>query len=297
MIHAHHFYFTDQPTLREEYESFGFDSYDSNRTETIRVEEINKYAGFEYRRELRYMSGRGCYYLTNVPFEEMGAKDDWGLEVTNVLSLVWDSRRRRILYGRDKYFTPKLLQFWIFHTFFPIVLELQKTYKMLHVGSVEIEGQVVLFSAPSFGGKSTMIDFFIHKGHKLFSDDTMAVRKEVGKYIAYPSFPYHRPYRQPEVLGYRVENFAKNPRQIKVLLDLHRVAPDAPVEISIPKGIEKFKAFFYSGFIKFPFMKKERFDYFLEMSQQVPIYKVSVPWDKERLGEVYDAIVKTSREL
>jgi hypothetical protein len=297
MIHAHHFYFVDQPILQQEYESFGFKSDNSTTTETIRVEEIKEYAGFEHRRGMRYMSGRECYYLSNIPFEEVGEEDDWGLEISDVLSLVWDSRKKQIVYGRGKHFTPQLLQFWIFHTFFPVVLELQREYKILHVGAVEVSGGPVLFAAPSYGGKSTMTDFFIHKGHSLFSDDALAVKKKNDSYIVYPSFPYHRPYRQPEVLGYRVDNFARNPAQIKALFDLHGVMPDAPVEISIPRGIEKFKAFFYSGFIKFPFMKKERFDYFTQMSMQVPVFKVSVPWDKDRLDEVYEAIVKKTQEL
>jgi hypothetical protein len=297
MIHAHHFYFVDQPRLQKEYESFGFESENKNTTQMIRVEEIEEYPGFEYRRGLRYMSGRACYYLSNRAFEEMDEEDDWGLEILNVLSLVWDSKKRRILYGRGKDFTPELLQFWIFHTFFPVILELEGEYKMLHVGAVEVSGGPVLFAAPSFGGKSTMTDFFIRKGHTLFSDDALAVKKKNDSYVVYPSFPYHRPYRQPEVLGYRAENFAREPTPIKALFDLHPVMPDAPVEISIPKGIEKFKAFFYSNFINFPFMKKERFDFFTQMSLQVPVFKVSVPWDKDRLDEVYETIVKKTQDL
>lgn len=297
MIHAHQFYFADQSMLQQEYESFGFESENSSTRESIIVKEMKDYAGFEHRSGLRYMSGRRCYYLYTIAFAKLGEKDDWGLEVEDVLTLVWDSERKQILYGEGKHFTPELLQFWIFHTFFPIVLELQRGYKMLHVGSVEIEGVPVLFGAPSYGGKSTMTDFFIQKGHTLFSDDTLAVRKEDGDYIIYPSFPYYRPHREPESLGYRVDNFARHPAPIKVLFDLHGVAPNAPVEINISKGIQKFKAFFYSGFIKFPFMKKERFDYFTQMSKQVPVYKVSVPWDKDRLDEVYEAIVKKTQEL
>ncbi len=58
------------------------------------------------------------------------------------------------------------------------------------------------------------------------------------------------------------------------------------------EGIEKFKAFHYSAFINFDFMKKERFEFFSEMSKHIPVYRVTVPWNIERLDEVYDAIIQ-----
>ncbi len=298
MIHGHHFHFADMPEIQKEYDSFGFSAEENALTETIRVEEIDEaYAGFEQRKGLVLLSGREAYYLYTVPFSDLGKEDDWGLEIVNVLTLVWDAKKRRILYAKGEKFTARLLQFWIFHTFFPIVLELEREYKMLHVGAVEAEGGPILFAGPSFAGKSTMTDFFLKQGHTLFSDDTLPVREENGVYVVYPSFPYHRPYREPETLGYRMDNFARKPAPIKALFDLHGVAADAPVEISIPKGLAKFKAFFYSGFIKFPFMKKERMAYFAQMAKEVPVYKVSVPWDKERLPEVYAAIIEKTKTL
>jgi len=291
MIHAHHFCFADQPSLQEEYESFGFEAVGEKSENTIVVKETAQHRGFDMRGIITSMSGRYCYYLSNKPFAKLQKDEDWGLEILDVVTLVWESKNRQILYAKGKKFTPVLLQFWIFHTFFPIVLELQGTYKMLHVGAVEIAGAPVLFSAPSFGGKSTLTDFFIRKGHALFSDDTLAIRKENGDYIAYPSFPYHRPYRQPETLGRRAENFARNPTPVKMLFELEAVAADAAVEIGALQGVSRFKAFFYSGFINFSFMKKERFDYFTKMAMQVPVYKVTVPWDLDRLDEVYNIII------
>jgi len=292
MIQAHHFDFLDQPELQEVCDSFGFKRTEEENAPLIKVEKIQTYSGFQNRSVLLYLSARPCYYLANVGFDKIGKEDEWGLEVIDVLTLVWDSSQKRILYAKGKNFTPTLLQFWIFHTFFPIVLELRREYKMLHVGAVEIAGGPVFFSAPSYGGKSTLTDYFIRKGHALYADDTLPVKKENGRYIAYPSFPYHRPYRQPETLGVRVQNFARKPAALKGLFELEKVAADAKIEIISLKGIERFKAFFYSSFIKFSFMKKERFDFFTEMAVEVPVYKVLVPQDLERLDEVYEAIVQ-----
>jgi hypothetical protein len=98
-------------------------------------------------------------------------------------------------------------------------------------------------------------------------------------------------------MGYRVDNFAKEPAPLKALFELESAPADADVKIVAPTGIERFKSCFYSTFIKFRFMKKERFDFFAKMAQEVPVYKVTVPWDKERLEEVYEAIVQTVRSL
>ena len=297
MIHAHHFYFADQPSLQKEYESFNFEVKENRDDNTIVVKEINQHKGFCTRSTVRYLSGRECTYLSDKPFELLGKNDNWGLEVQDLLTLVWDSTSRSIVYGRGRLFTSELLRFWILHTFLPIVLEIEKTYRVLHVGAVEVEGGPVLFSAASFGGKSTLTDYFLKKGHALYSDDTLAVRKENGQYIAYPSFPYHRPYRQPETLGKRAENFSRNPMPIKAIYELERVASDLSVEITPSKGVEKFKTLYYSNFTNFRFMKKERFAFAMEMAKHVPVYRIMVPHDLDRLEEVYEAIVKKTREL
>jgi hypothetical protein len=293
MIHAHRFHFADQPELRREYASFGFGSEGVE----IEVREMESHGGFGQRSVLRYLSGQPCYYLADKPLDRSGRGDDFGLEVVDVLTLAWESGSGRILYGKGGGFTPRRLQFWIYHTFFPIVLELGREYKMLHVGAVEIDGGPVLFSAPSYGGKSTLTDYFIRKGHPLYADDTLPVRREDGRLVAYPSFPYHRPFRRPETLGVRVDNFARRPAPIKALFELAGASPDAEVAVESPTGVERFKSCFYSSFIKFTFMKKERLDFFAEMAREVPVYRVAVPWDKERLEEVYEAILRTVRLL
>ncbi|ADV46006.1 hypothetical protein [Nitratifractor salsuginis] len=292
MIHGHQFLFVDQQSLQEEYDSFKFSHSGNDRLNTIEVREIDTYQGFERRSSLLYLSGRGCYYLSNTSPEKIERDHDWGLEIVNVLTLVWDGKSRRILYAKGRDFTPRLLQFWIYHTFFPIALELERNYTMLHVGAVEIDGGVVFFSAPSFGGKSTLTDYFIGRGHTLFADDTLPIKQENGEFIVYPSFPYHRPYRQPETLGRRVENFAGEPALLKALFELRQCEPNDSIDVRPLEGIEKFRAFYQSVFVSFSFMKKERFEFFAKMAMKTPAYRVSIPWDKERLPEVYNAIVK-----
>ncbi len=237
------------------------------------------------------MSGRTLYYLSDEAFENIDSCCEWGIEIENVLTLRWDPEERRIYYRKEKFFTRGRLRFWVLHTFLPLVFELERRYRILHVGSVLVEEKPILFSAFSFGGKSTMTDYFLRQGHPLLSDDSLGIEKREDGYYAIPSYPFHRPYREVEALGFHTENFAPEPRPLHAVFTLKQAAPDADVRIDELKGIEKFKAFHYSSFIDFDFMKRERFTFFTEMAKAVPVYRVNVPWDLARLPEVYDAIV------
>lgn len=299
MIYGHGFDFQSEPVLQQEYGSFPSNPSAYPDSETIQVIEVPAFScadTFPLTRGFYPMSGQEVCYYSKVPFEEADKNFSWALEIKDVLTLVWDADTRKIIYTKGENYAPKRLRFWVYHTFFPLVLELQRMYRILHVGSVEIEGKPVLFSAFSFGGKSTLTDYFIQKGHTMLSDDSMAIDKFGETYYAIASYPFHRPYREVETLGYPVENFATEPKPLHAVYLLEKSEPDAAVEINELKGIEKFKAFHYSTFIDFDFMKKERFEFFTEMAKQVPVYKVKVPWDLQRLGEVYKAIVAMTTE-
>lgn len=268
--------------------------------ETIFIMEDSRFlctATFPFAYAWVSMSGQEARYYSTLPFEIREERFSWALEIKDVVTLIWDAENRNILYVKGLSYTYERLRFWVYHTFLPLVLELERTYHILHVGSVEIEGKPILFSAPSFGGKSTLTDYFIQQGHTMLSDDSMAVDKCGDVYYAIASYPFHRPYRELETLGYPVENFATEPKPLHAVYLLEKSEPDVAVEIEELKGIEKFKAFHYSSFIDFSFMKQERFIFFTEMAKHVPVYKVKIPWDLQRLGEVYENIVNHSKNI
>jgi len=238
------------------------------------------------------ISGQAIRYHSTVPFHEAKTSFSWVLEVKDVVTLLWDAERRAILYHKRKGYTPQRLRFWVLHTFLPLVLELERSYRIMHVGAVEVEGKPICFSAFSFGGKSTLTDYFLKQGHPLLSDDSLGIEKKNDTYYAIPSYPFHRPYREVETLGYYTENFTTDPKPLHAVFSLEKVDAAAAVEITELKGIEKFKAFHYSSFIDFDFMKKERFEFFTEMAKYVPVYRIGIPWDLNRLDEVYETIVK-----
>ncbi len=297
MIFGHHFDFLDEPILQKEYNTFFHTVPNTLNTKMIQVVKLDHSTllnEFSFISDWTEMSGQKAKYYSEKPISKLGIHFSWALEIKDVVTLIWESKKRQIIYLKGKNYTPKRLQFWIFHTFFPLVLELERIYSILHVGSVEIENKPVLFSAFSFGGKSTLTDYFIRQGHVLLSDDSLGIEKRDNRYFAIPSFPFHRPYREPETLGYPVKNFSTKPKPLYAVYLLEKSEPDAVVEICEVKGIEKFKAFHYTLFVDFSFMKKERFDFFTEMAKHVPVYKVKVPWDLNRLHEVYDKIIEQS---
>jgi hypothetical protein len=237
------------------------------------------------------MSGQEVRYHSSIPFHKTDTCFSWALEIKNLLTLVWDADQRKITYSKKSGYTPERLRFWVLHTFLPLVLELERTYRILHVGSVEIAGKPVAFSAHSYGGKSTLTDYFLKQGHTLLSDDSLGIEKRDDGYYAISSYPFHRPFREIETLGYYTENFNTEPKPLHAVYALQKAEADAEVSIEELKGIEKFKAFHYSNFIDFDFMKKERFIFFTEMAKAVSVYRINIPWDKARLEEVYQAII------
>jgi len=234
------------------------------------------------------MHGQKIQYTS---FSSQNNSFSWSLEIEDTLFLFWESTQRNIYYIKRVNYTPDKLCYWVLHTFFPLVLEVEKSYPILHVSSVEVNEKVVLFMACSNGGKSTLASYFIKQGHRLFSDDILAVYKDATDYYAIASYPFQRPFRKPESLGWYVENFATKPKPIHALYVLEKSSVNAEVQTVKLCGIEKFKALHKSIFFHFSDMKEEHFFFFTQMAQNIPVYKIIMPSDIQRLGDVYDVIV------
>jgi serine kinase of HPr protein (carbohydrate metabolism regulator) len=179
----------------------------------------------------------------------------------------------------------------------PLFFTIEETYDFLHAGAVEIDGKPILFIAESFGGKSTMTDFFLKHGHILVSDDKVAIYENNGEFLSVPSHPHHRPHRAMEDLGFFVENIAKEPKPIHAIYELEKSDADVKIKIEQINGVEKFKSLRYASEINIFFLKQKRFEFLMRMANVVTAYKVCVPWDMERLKEVHDAIYAHSEKI
>jgi len=286
ILFNHNIIFIDEPILHDEIKD--------NTLSTIEIKEITALPfTVEDKHNIEWIE----VSLQQITYYRWESEEDtensfsWALEVKNRFTLVWNAKKRMIGYLKEENFTAKSLQFWVYHTFLPLIFELEKTYRILHVGAVEIAGMPVAFSAFSFGGKSTLTDYFIQQGHTMLSDDGLAIEKRDTAYYAIASYPFHRPFREPGNLGYPVKNFSTEPKPLHAIYLLEKSESHAEINITELHGIEKFKAFHNSAFVFFDFTKQDRFLFFSEMSNYIPVYKVTVPWDLTRLHEVYTAIV------
>jgi hypothetical protein len=245
----------------------------------------------EYQLNFINNQGRNITLYTDRPFAKKTSGQRWFFAIEDVLTFFWCSDTMIVEYSLGKFFTPELLEYWTLHILLPIFLTIEEHYYFLHAGAVEIDDVPILFVAESFGGKSTMTDFFMKQGHAMVSDDKVAVIEEEGKFLAVPSHPHYRPYRKMEELGFFVENMSTSPKPMGAIYVLHRVSPDAKIAIEELIGIEKFKFLRFNSEINLSFLKSQRLQDLSRLAENVPVYKIMVPWNLERLEEVYQYIL------
>ncbi len=294
VIFQHNLIFVDEPQLKDEMLDESFDSIFIIEKSPSYLQ--NRYVEYS---EWTMLSGQNIRYHSTLPLLESISNFSWALEIKDIVSLCWESDKQEIYYVKGRYYNPKRLQFWIFHTFFPMILELEQVYNILHVGAVEVNGRAILLSAPSLGGKSTLTEYFLDRGHTLLSDDSLAIEKKRDIYYAIPSYPFSRPYRELESLGGYREDFADKPKPISAIFKLHRSKADSDIGIYMIKGIDKFKTLYLGRFIDFSSLKRDRYRYYSEMANSADMYHIDIPWDKRRLNEIYERITKkiNSRDI
>ncbi len=228
--------------------------------------------------------------LTDRVFTAPGADQPWIFHVENVISFAWETKGSVIRYRFGELATEDIFQFWLYHVVLPIYFSISQKYRFLHAGAVEIDGQAVAFMAPSFGGKSTLTDYFLRRGHPLITDDKLATFERDGIYYAVPSHPYHRPFRTVEVLGHFAENTATQIHPIHAIYILEKGDPDGEIAIQKLKGVEKFSRLHEGGEMNFSFFTPQYVTYLAGLANYVNVFSVTVPHDLNRLEEVYQTI-------
>ncbi len=238
--------------------------------------------------------GRDLSLYTDREFARTTKDQLWSFEVKDVVTFFWHSGTLTLEYIKHDNFTKKLLEYWCLHIVLPIFFTVEETYDFLHAGAVEVDSKPILFIAESFGGKSTMTDFFMKQGHTMISDDKVATYEKNEEIFSISSHPHHRPYRNMEDLGYIVENFALVPKPIYAIYELEKVDENDEVKIIELQGIEKFKSLRYASEMNLFFLKPKRFEFLMQMANMLSVYKVTVPWNLERLIDVHDQIIQHS---
>lgn len=263
--------------------------------DVITVKEISY---FEFEDKLLYEitfinnQGRDNYLRTDRDFLTTRKEQPWEFEVKDVVKFFWYSGSLKIEYIPQKEFSFQLLEYWLLHIILPMYFTVEEKYDFLHAGAVEVENKPILFTAESFGGKSTMTDFFLKQGHTLISDDKVATIKIDNQIYAISSHPHHRPYRKMEDLGYFVKDFSVLPKAIHAIYELKKGEPNSKIIIEELSGVEKFKSLQYASEMNLFFQKQKRFTYLTKMAKSVPVFKVTIPWKIDRLKEVYMHILQ-----
>ncbi len=186
--------------------------------------------------------------------------------------------------------TSKLIGYWLLHSVLPFHLFSQRSLEFLHASAVAIGRLSAAFLAPSHGGKSTLAEYFVRRGHPLITDDKLGILQSNGQYLAVPGVPFLRPYRRSEDLGYRIENFAREPLPLGTLYVLQAKDPEAPIKIREHSPAEASWALTQNWEFRIASRIKERFEYFADLVACTRVCSIEIPRDPARLPQVYTAV-------
>lgn len=194
----------------------------------------------------------------------------------------------------------ELLRYWFIQQILPLYLLWNATAEFLHGMAVSVNAGVsgsMGFLGDSHAGKSTLLNFFLSRDHTLVSDDHLAISR--GNYLdVLPATPYYRPYRAGEDLGHVADNFSPAPTPLKRLYLLEPTFAYADIEVIELQGVKAIEALLphiqYNlhnpGLPQLFPLVAERFTGLNRLIRQVPVKRLHVPRDLNRLPEVYDFI-------
>lgn len=280
------------------YQDIDFSSSEA-KNDTLHIVRDDTINVSDYKNSLIYQNNqdRQVSLVTDREFTTPSDDQRWIFYVENVISFAWTTKGNTISYRYYELATEDIFRFWLYHIVGPIYFSINRRYNFLHAGAVEIKDKPVLFMAPSHGGKSTLTDYFIQRGHPLITDDKMATFQRDGNYYAVPSHPYHRPFRTVEVLGHLCQNPATQTRPIHAIYILEKAEADVPCVIRRLKGVEKFSRLHEGGEMNFSFFTPQYVSYLAGLANAVNVFNVIIPHDLNRLEEVYQIIKEHSNTL
>lgn len=189
------------------------------------------------------------------------------------------------------------VRYWFLQKALPAHLLLSGRVEVLHASAVIVGGAVAAFLAPSGTGKSTLVQYFLSRGHQLVADEHVLVL--AGSTTVVPSIPYLRPERTLECLGQRTDNFCNRGLPLGGLYLLERALPEAPVTLERLRGAAaaimlcQRKQFEVNACLEIPALAHvpaRRLARLAQLAAQVPVHRIHVPRSLGRLPDVYAAI-------
>ena len=217
---------------------------------------------------------------------------------------LWLSSRRIQCFALDDT-SDDLLKYWILQQIIPLFLLLNGSTEFFHGMAVSatpyLEDRNNLssmgFLGPSYAGKSTLLSYFLSRGHALVTDDQLALsRRDYAEVL--PAAPFYRAYRATEELGACAALYSATATQLHRLYLLVPAPPETEVRIEKLFGMNAVTALFPNiHYILhnpakpdfFPLVEN-RFRGIADVSRRVPIARLHVPRSLDRLPEVYDLV-------
>lgn len=234
--------------------------------------------------------GRKVYLYSDQIFDRSKVGQPWCYEVKDVVRFYWRGGDTNIYYIIDEKGNVELLSFWFLHLLLPLFFTLENMYDFLHGGAVEVCDKSIILTAPSMGGKSTLTEYFLKRGHKLISDDKIPTFINGDELLITGSHPHYRPYRKFEDLGFHTDNFMTYNTPVDSLYYLKKSEKDSPVNIHKITGFQKFDTIFPNYLYMFNFLKSHRLNYLSQLLNQLQVFEISIPWKLHRIPEVYNKI-------
>ena len=221
----------------------------------------------------------------------------WQLKVEESVIFEIHSNKATIYYEVLNSLNQEKLSYWLLHTLMPIYLTIVNQKYFLHSAAFEIDDFAYLILGQSFNGKSTFMDHAIQQGRDFLSDDKIMIVKSNHDFLIQSSYNYCRPSRELESLGYKVENFTKEAKKLGHCYYFKPVEPNEKIEFRVISGIEKFKILKECSDMELGLNVKQRFEFISKLANHTTLYEVAVPWDLNRLPEVYSEIMNHIKEF
>jgi hypothetical protein len=249
---------------------------------------------FSYQTPAAIIHGRQIQLSSNIDFSSSRTLNErhWKINIAGLCSFFWVNSSNTMIVEYENELDLEKFSFWLLHTIIPIYLVLKQSAIMLHAAAVEFDKKAILFIAPSFGGKSTLADFFIRQEHFLFSDDKIRLEYRDQGYFAFPSYSYMRAYREFETLGRITNKFSNRPLPIGNIYFLNHIEPGGDCSIEQILGLQKFEILNNAYLYEPVSISKIEMQYLMGLVRKCAVYQVNIPRDITRLSEVYQMIIE-----
>lgn len=207
---------------------------------------------------------------------------------------------------------------WLFGTVLAYWLEVHGT-PVLHASAVEVGDRCVGFLSANQGGKSTLAAGFLQAGHRLLSDDVLALGGTGDEVLGQPAYPQMRmwPGHASRLLGdvhglERVQPasaklrvpvgpggfgaFCSDTRPVAALYVPERTdaaSGDGPevTELGVGEALVTLAGYtFLYGLVDDPASRRERFARLARVVRTVPVRRLRYPSGVDRLRDAVEAV-------